>query len=421
MAQEALANTRALLLERVNSALPNMFRQEGPLWSEIKKKKADVVSRRTMRIQLRMSPGGQYRAWNPDGGVMGNGTGMDYEEADLVPSDHLLAGQWTKDVEFNTDSTEKATKNAVKDLVENMMDRMGEALNLSLHTAGGGILATVASFSTPTVTVDSTLLLQEGMPIDIYNAAETTNRGTANIVKITSLTTFTVDAGPGGLTGTDLVVISGMTAAGSITAPVDIYGVPYHHSSATTGTWLGLNRATYNPKLTTPSVNAASGALTVAHLYALRSKMRRALGLGKAKERHACLINVEQVDQYRELAQAVIRIDKTSGEATPDMTFSEDVASIAGYKPLVDQHQDITRIDLLNLDKWGRAELYPIRFHTFPGGSKFFTLIDPTTGTPLASEVCYMEYGGQFFMVNPRDGGFIYGLATPTISIGVGV
>lgn len=422
MAAEGTSNIRALLLEEVDRELPTLFRQEYPLWNEIEKVKPISVSRRTMRVPLKMSPGGQYRQWNPDGGVLGNGSGMDYEQATLVPSDHLVALMWNRDVEYNTDEGRKAVAQAVKDLTKSGMEVAKQNLNAGAHTAGAGLLATVSSVSSLIITVSGnygTLLLSEGLPVDIYDSTgTTTNRGTAIVTGITSLTTFTVDAVPAGTTGTDLVVVSGMTAAGAIggTAPTDILGIDYHHSDAVTGTWLGLNRATYLPKLTTPSVDASSADLSIPLLEAAKAKMRRARGLTATNSRYKILMNLEQVAQYRALATQVQRIDRTpaGGEKAPDMAFGQELGNVVGYPVLEDQHQDPTRVDFLNLSVWGRAELYPLRFFTDGDGRKVITKYDTTTGTPLATQLSYIEYGGQLFMRNPRDGAYVKNLSKPS-------
>jgi hypothetical protein len=423
MAAQGTSNVRAVLIEYVDRELPMLFRQEYPLWDKIQQVKPISVSRRTMRVPLKMSPGGQFRAYTPDGGVLGTGTGIDYEHATLVPSDHLLAMEWTKDVDYTTDDGKKAVAQAVKDLTVNGMEVMKQNLNAGLHCAGAGVLATVSSVASLIITVSGnygTLLLSEGLPVDFYDSGYTTNRGTANITAINSLTTFTVDAVPSGVTGTDLVSVSGMTAAGSVSgAPVDLFGVDYHHNDAVTGMWLGLNRATYAPKLSTPSVDASSADISPALLRATRAKMRRALGLSKSKARHLVLMNQEQAIQYESLAIQVQRVDRTpsGGEKVPDMNFDEDLGNVIGYPVLIDQHQDPTRVDILNLAVWGRAELYPLRYYTDNNGNKFFTLVDTSTGTPKAAELCYLQYGGQFFMRNPRDGAYLKNLSKPTTTI----
>ena len=41
-----------------------------------------------------------------------------------------------------------------------------------------------------------------------------------------------------------------------------LYGVPYHHSNASTGTWLGFSRST-TPEIRANRVNAGGQALTL--------------------------------------------------------------------------------------------------------------------------------------------------------------
>ena len=54
--------------------------------------------------------------------------------------------------------------------------------------------------------------------------------------------------------------------------PTWLYGLKYQHSSAATGYYMGLDRATY-PQLRTPQVAAGSAALSTSHIRLLKSKI----------------------------------------------------------------------------------------------------------------------------------------------------
>ena len=60
--------------------------------------------------------------------------------------------------------------------------------------------------------------------------------------------TISIDALPSGTTANDLIVHDGLSGA----QPVSLFGILYHQTNATTGTWLNFNRATYPVELATP-------------------------------------------------------------------------------------------------------------------------------------------------------------------------
>jgi hypothetical protein len=76
-----------------------------------------------------------------------------------------------------------------------------------------------------------------------------------------------------GIVAGDKIVQSGLSGAN----PVGIFGLPYHHNSASTGTWLGLDRSTY-PEIRANRITA-SGSLALSHPRRALNKIGERLGL----------------------------------------------------------------------------------------------------------------------------------------------
>lgn len=72
-------------------------------------------------------------------------------------------------------------------------------------------------------------------PIEVWNAALTVKRGTFNVLAFDAIyaKTITADALPAGTIATDVIVHQNAVTVGSL------FGIKYHQSNATTGTWLG--------------------------------------------------------------------------------------------------------------------------------------------------------------------------------------
>ena len=70
-----------------------------------------------------------------------------------------------------------------------------------------------------------------------------------------------------------------------------------------------------------------------------------------------------------------------------------------------------TRIDIVNLDVWGRGETLPLGFYT-SDGRKIFELRGASGGV-ATSEIFYMVVGTQLFVSNPAATAYIDNLAVP--------
>jgi hypothetical protein len=120
-----------------------------------------------------------------------------------------------------------------------------------------------------------------------------------------------------------------------------------------------------------------------------------------------------QRQAYEELGFNVIRIDKAAKEEGLDLYFNDNMR-MAGA-PLKDSYSwDRTRIDFVDTDNWGRAELTPPGFFTNPdNGQKVFEFRGPSGGV-AASWIFYLKCSWNLFMNQPAGASYIYNLAVPS-------
>ena len=83
----ALTNTQtvAVQLEYVRPAVPTLFERADTTFSMIERRPVEMVSTRTARIPLAVSPGGNSGAANLDGGDLGRGSADEYDFGQLTP------------------------------------------------------------------------------------------------------------------------------------------------------------------------------------------------------------------------------------------------------------------------------------------------------------------------------------------------
>lgn len=408
-------------IERVNPKLATLFDRDSTFFSTIEKKADAVpVSGRDMRVPLELRPGGNFGHYDPDGGDLGLGDGPTFDKG-TVPIAHIrLAIQWTKKSEWATDSDRKAVLSTFKHLMAKSMQEFRRQVDSLCMTDGTGTLGTIsavtvntpAGFDTITLNTDGygARLLRYGQKINVYNSTLTTNRTLGGEKQIAFYDgpgkQIRVPTGTPGITTGDKIVVSGVSA----TPPTSIYGVPYHQNGASTGTWLGLDRAT------TPEVRgnrvAASGGLALPFPRLAFNKIGDRLGAENAKKVTAWM-HPAQLQAYEELGQMVTVINKgSSSNQGFDGYYDQDNMRIAGVPIRTSFSWDKTRIDFIVNDAWGRAEMKPVGFYDVEGRKIFETR--GQSGGVATSMLFYIVASFQLFMNNPVAGAYIDTLTVPS-------
>lgn len=402
-------------LERVSPKVPTLFDREATWYSTVEKRPTEKVSARDMRIPLEIRPGGNFGHFDPDGGDLGLGDGPSFDKA-VVSTVHLRHGvEWTKKAEWATDDARKAVLNTFRHLLAKSMAEFRRHVDSLCMTGGDGVVGTISAvanaggFDTYTLATDGfgARLLRYGQTINVYNAALSTNRTAGAEKKITfhdlvakQIKVPTV----AGAIATDKIVVSGLSA----TPPVSLLGVPYHHSNASTGSWLGFDRAT------TPEIRAnrtdAGGGLALPFPRLAINKIGDRVGMDfntkLAAWMHPC-----QKQAYEELGQLVSIINKNPKEDALDLYFS-DRMQMAGAPVKTSFSWDKTRIDFILNEVWGRAEMHPAGFYTVDG-RKIFELRGASGGVKT-SQIFYITASFNLFVNNPAACSYIDGLTVPS-------
>jgi hypothetical protein len=304
------AQSVALQLEKVRDKLPLLYERDDILLTMIQQRgDVEKVSSRNMRLPLQIRPGGKAGLANMDGGDLGRGSGTVYDVAQVTPVFFRHAVEVTKLVEYASNAPEKAVENAAKREVKNAMVQFRAFLDKIMQTNGNGVLGTISSVTTSGLPSGVAAQFAMAKPpgaqlfyynqtVEVYDPTLTTNRGSANVLLVDPFNSLIqVDALPSGTTANDVVVHDGLTGA----QPNSLFGILYHQSNATTGTWLNLNRATYPVELATPRVNGNNSALTPGAVRLAINKVRKALGSNQISKLIA-YTSLEQEHQWEQLA-----------------------------------------------------------------------------------------------------------------------
>ena len=404
----------ALELEKVITKVRVLFERDDKFYANIKKRDVEKISHRQMRVPLELRPGGSFQYFNPDGGDLGRGGGPTFDKAVLncvFASENI---EYTKLTQWATDDARKAVINSVRRLTATALDEMRRQLDSQMMQTGDGVIGVVTS-DTPaggsnvlTLTTDGfgVRLMRFGQTVQVFDSTLATNKGSAKITmydvenKVVALTPQIA-----GVIGGDKIVTDGIAAPASLPA---LFGVPYHHSNAQAGTWLGFSRST-TPEIRANRVNANGAGLTLPLPRLAINKIGNRVGIdhnfNPVAWLHPC-----QKQAYEEIGQLVSIIQKTAKEESLNMYFGDGM-QLAGASTKPSYSWDKTRIDFILDEVWGRGEILPIGFYT-TDGRKIFE-IRGASGGVAAAEIFYMVVGMQTFVTNPAACSYIDTLAVP--------
>lgn len=405
----------ALELEKVLPKIRTLFERDDTFFSAIEKAgDVEKVSNRSLRIPLEIRPGGKFQYFNPDGGDLGRGGGPQYDKAVVncvFVSENI---EYTKLAQWSTDSDKKAVQNAVRKLTASAFDELRRQLDAQLQGSGNGVVGTIGAVSTAsgvdTYTLDSdgygARLVRFDQVVQVYDTTLATLRGKGTITKW-DVENKSIDVTPAiaGAVATDVIVVDGISAPSSLPA---LLGVKYHHSNASTGTWLGFSRSA-TPEIRANRVNAASSGLSLPLPRLARYKVTNRLGRKEAPKVRAWMHSA-QAAAYEDIGQAIMMLTKTTKEDGLNLYFGDNM-QLAGAPVTISDNWDKTRIDFVDPANWGRAEILPLGFYKTDGRNIFE--IRGASGGVATADIFYLVWGGQTFVKNPAAASYIDNLAVP--------
>jgi hypothetical protein len=322
----------------------------------------------------------------------------------------------TKLVEFATNSNEKAVANITKRATVNAMKQFRKDVDTWLQTAGNGVMGTISSGAGSTTwtmanTPFGARLLRKNLTVSVYSADLATKRGEATINSnpvrgLGKTQTVTVDVDPGS-SNTDVVLPSGLSGA----SPTWVYGIPYHHNTSTSGTWLGISRS--NDYAVANGADANGGGFSLPPFRLAINQIIQELGEEGLAQNLIWHTHIAALAGYEEYGLSLSRIDRTGdGEKMAAGLFNDKTMQIGGYQVKRSIHADPTRFDLLNLQTWGRVEWAPIDYLEIGGNTVFPVYGD--SGGIAAAYLFYFVCGMQFFVDNPKAISSVLNVALPT-------
>ncbi len=410
------ADVVSLQQERVRSKLPELLETSSYLYSELQgRAEVETVSTRDYRMPIVVAFGGDYRTFDPDGGDMGLGSGPITRHYVTTYFPIIFAIQLTNLQMYATAKSEQAVKQTYALTMARAMKTLQAMEDASLHSAGNGVIATATAHAHPSSKLQYTLdtafgtqlLRRNAKVIPYVNAlsAAITGWSTGRIAVLDVVgNTITFDVDNTNAADNDKLLFDGVSGA----SPSWKKGIPYFLSTSTTGNLMSLDRAA-NPEIVSNWINV-NGPLNGIHgMLLLDAIEQRRDTLGDL----VAVFHMKQRAAWYKAGITISEWQRGAKDAMIDIVPKRAKEfTFAGIRAIVDKHQDRTRIDVLDLKRWGRAVLKDLDWYTV-GGTKVFPMRGASTGL-AAGILMYLELHSDWYTDDPGGQGFLYNLSIPT-------
>jgi len=382
--------------------------------------KATKVSEHTYRVTFQDALPGVVSAISLDAAVnFPNPGSPDWQEGFMQPLSWAVPVGWTELATLTTSNSMLAVAQVVEVAMRNTTERLKQVRDETLCSGDGtGYMATVSAVTTG-VNGNYTLaatdfgarLVAKFQNIDIYNGL--TYVGTSNVTavqdQIGSTQIVYVDNAYG---AANYVVRFGGLVSG---APQFVYGLPYWNSNSQTGLTIGIDRSQAVNNFILANGVAASGSSLTPPLFRLGlDQIKHSIGVQAVKSgKFKMHMAPGQIAQYEQSGLSITNFWRNDGSvgAGFDLLTTGDMKA-AGNPFIENIHANISRVDFLYLDTWGKIKWGDAPFWFNDQGRTIFQQIG-TNGQITAVASSFMVDTVQYFLANPKTQSYISGLPEP--------
>lgn len=440
------AAVQGIELEAFNKSIPDLVYSGKTLYNRIKKatktyptanitaapNTAGVNSQRpAFRVPMYIQSGGALAQGTGNGDSMGRGTGSQWVSGDLAPVFLYQGCEITYLSQIATAGPKRALVSVRAQELKNTLDTFLRGLESLANGDGSGALDQIpvgavvnsatggGSIGTATyssIQVQNANQFQDQQVIQIFPSEGGSTRGSVTITYADGVTNtlYFATALPAGTAAGDYLMIAGSSGApGS-----SVQGIRAYQVTGNSGTVLGLTRANYPGRLSTPNINLGGNALNVNVPYRAEILIER--GLGPDSEEAKSLIWYGGPDQnlaINNLYQNVLiaNAQEVKGDKSLDMV-KEFMPSTFGGREFVKSYNALPgRLDGLCLSSWGVIELVEPSLYDFGNGVTTMPVVDINTGGYLTSSIFYYNAAINYFNSNMKAGVYVSNAAQPVI------
>lgn len=405
--------------EVISKSFPEFFGTYNVAVNRVKKNgKVERIGERDFRAPFLTQNGGRTGTFNSNGGAIGRGTASKGGVFTQTFFSFRIAYELPQLMIDATANADVSKLNAFKKCIKSAIPEMANFVDQQWHGDGTAIIATSVSQSTvssKTVYVMDTVTacrkLRLGQYVVPYATGGTAlNSGTAVMIEQIDYASRSVylNALIGSAAGGDTLCFDGVTGS----SPTGPQGLKYFHTSSTSGSTLGVSRATtYEVVSNSVAVSGIPNFMSGQKL--LDQIIERRKGVQKGM---TWLASEKQKSNLRSQVLTMARFDLNGSGKGLGTDINDDPDSLefdyCGRRGLVDPHQDNDRMDLVNFSDWSRVQVKDLDYYQ-QNGNRFFTIYG-SDGSPAATTWFALYLLENYVCENPGNGGYLSGLTLPS-------
>lgn len=391
-----------------------------------------IAQRPAFRVPMRVQSGATIVQGTGDGDSLGRGTGSQWISGDLQPvflfagceisylTQMATAGKnrgmiavRSQELKNSLDSFMRGIEALFQGDSSGMLDQI-PTTGLVNNATGGGIAGS-ATYSS-IVGLNNANQFQDQQTVQVFPSEGGSARGSFRISYADGVTNtiYSTTALPAGTATGDYLMVAGSSGAvgGSVA------GIKTYQVTGNTGTVLGLTRANYPGRLSTPNINLQNNAVNPAVPY--RAEILIGRGLGEEAEEMDEFIwygGPGQRLQITNLYQNVLiaNAPDVKGDEALDMVKKKMITTWGGREYVEGYNASPGRIDGLCLKSWGIAEMKEPSLYDFGNGVTTMPVPDPNGNGWLASSIFYYNAALNVFNSNLKAGVYCSNCAEATI------
>lgn len=393
---------------------------------------AGTLSQRpAFQVPMRIQSGAAIQQGTGDGDSLGRGTGSYWISGDISPVFLFSGCEVTYLAQLATAGKNRALFSVRAQELKNSFDVFMRGIEALWQGDSSGFLDQIpstATVSNNSGSGNSTSFIsglnnanqfQDQQVIQVFPSVGGTSRGTATVSFVDGVSNTlyfsTVLPSTGGATATgDFLMVAGCSGA----AGGSVAGIKTYQVNGNSGSVLGITRATYPNRFSTPTINLSSNALTPAVPYRLEIQIKRALGPDAEElENMFWYVPPDQQLAWNNITQnvKVVNQQEVKGDKELDLVKRYMPDTMGGREMVVGFNATPGRLDLLSPSTWGIVEMKEPSIYDFGNGVTVMPVVDKNTGGYLTSSIFYYNASLNLFNSNMRSGGYVTSAAIPTI------
>ena len=390
-----------------------------------------LSQRPAFRVSVRVQSGAAIVQGTGDGDSLGRGTGSQWISGDIAPiflfsgceisylTQMATAGKnrgmiavRAQELKNSLDTFMRGIEALFQGDSSGMLDQIPTTATVNNATGGG--VAGSATYSS-IVGLNNANQFQDQQLIQVFPSEGGTARGSFRISYADGVaqTIYSTTALPTGTTTGDYLMVAGSSGAtgGSVA------GIKTYQVTGNSGSVLGITRANYPGRLSTPNINLNNNAVNPAVPY--RAEILIARGLGDEAEELDDFIwycGPGQQLQITNLYQNVLTQNVVpKGDEALDMVKKKMTPTFGGREVVVGYNASPGRIDGLCPPSWGIVEMKEPSLYDFGNGVTTMPVPDPNGQGWVSSNIFYYNAAINLFNSNMKAGVYCSNCAEPSI------